>query len=131
MVHIYLICILCVHILWCHNCPYYILVCIQVGDIEKRLLECVEKARDEKEKAEEECYSVKGKAKDLKFIVGTWCGNVWWGIGAFGTWDRRLHEANGTSRKAHEVKYISIYGCTLSNYGITWCGRKSAVLSEV
>ena len=31
--HIYLICILCGHILWCHNCPYHILVCIQAGDI--------------------------------------------------------------------------------------------------
>ena len=71
--HIYLICIVCAHILWCHNCPYHILVCIQVGNIatdtEKRLLECVEKTRDEKEKAEEECYSVKCKARDLKQLL--------------------------------------------------------------
>ena len=71
--HIYLICILCAHILWCHNCPYHILVCVQVGDIatdtEKRLLECVENARDEKEKAQEECYSVKCKVKDLKQLL--------------------------------------------------------------
>ena len=67
--HIYLICILCGYVIWCHNCPYHILVHIQVGDTatdtEKNLLECVGNARDEKEKAEEESYSVKCKARDL------------------------------------------------------------------
>ena len=71
--HIYLICILCAHILRCHNCPYHILVCIQAGDMptykEKRLLECVQKARDEKKKAEEDCYSVKQKAIELKQLL--------------------------------------------------------------
>ena len=68
--HIYLICILCAHIILCHNCPYHILVHIQVGNIttdkEQRLLKCVGNARDEKEKAEQECDLVKCKVKDLK-----------------------------------------------------------------
>ena len=33
------------------------------------LLECVGNARDEKQKAEQECYLVKGKAKDLKRLL--------------------------------------------------------------
>ena len=70
MVHIYLICILCAHIILCHNFPYHILVHIQVGNIptdkKTRLLKCVENARDEKDKAEQEYDLVKCKAKDLK-----------------------------------------------------------------
>ena len=71
--HIYLICILYAHILWCHNYPYDILVCIQAGEIptytEKKLSECVQKARDEKETAEAECYLVKEKARELKRLL--------------------------------------------------------------
>ena len=51
------------------NCPYHILVHIQVDNIttdkEQRLLKCVGNARDEKEKAEQECDLVKYKVKDL------------------------------------------------------------------
>ena len=46
---------------------------MQAGNIpthtEKRLLECVQNARDEQKKAEEECYSVKQKAKVLKLLM--------------------------------------------------------------
>ena len=56
--HIYLMCILCGHIILYHNCPYHILVHIQVGNTticqEERLLKCVENAQDEKKKAEKE-----------------------------------------------------------------------------
>ena len=69
--HIYLIRVLCGHIIWCHNCWYHILVHIQIGDTatdkEKRLVECVRNARDAKEKAEEENDSVMSKARDLKW----------------------------------------------------------------
>ena len=57
-------------------------------------------------------------------IVGTWCGNVWWGIGVFGWRDRRLQEEYETGRKADEMKYISIYGCTCNNNGSTWRAGK-------
>ena len=71
--HIYLICILCAHIILCHDFLYHILVNIQVGNIptdkEKRLLKCVENARDEKDKKEQECDLVKCKAKDLKPLL--------------------------------------------------------------
>ena len=68
---IYLICLLCEHIIWCHNCPYHILVHIQAGDTatdkEKRLFECVGNAREPKEKVEQESYSVMCKERDLKW----------------------------------------------------------------
>ena len=68
--HVYVMYILYAHIILCHNCPYNILVHIQVGntttDQEQRLLKCVENARDEREKAEKEYDLVKCKAKDLK-----------------------------------------------------------------
>ena len=71
--HIYLICILYAHILWCHNYPYDILVHIQAGEIptnaERKLLECVQKARDDKKTAETECYVVKEKARELKWLL--------------------------------------------------------------
>ena len=71
--YIYLICIVYAHILWCHNYPYDILVCIQAGEIatctEKKLSECVQKAWDEKERAEAECDSVKEKARELKRLL--------------------------------------------------------------
>ena len=41
-------CIGCEHIILCYNCPYHILVHIQLGETttheEQRLLKCVEKA---------------------------------------------------------------------------------------
>ena len=91
---------------------------------EKRLLEWVQKARDEKKKAEEVLFS-EVESNRVETIVGIWCGNVWWGIGAFGWRDRRLQEEYETSGKANEIKYVSIYGCTFNNNGGTWCGRKS------
>ena len=95
MVHIYiLICILCGHIIWHHNCPYHILVHIQVGDSatdeEKRLLSCVRNARDAKEKAEQENYSVMWSSKRFEGMVSAWCWNVPWGITAFGEWHQKL-----------------------------------------
>ena len=66
-------CILCGHIILCHNCPYHILVHIQVGNTtthqEERLLKCVKNARDERKKVEKECDLVKCKAQDLKQLL--------------------------------------------------------------
>ena len=74
-----MICIVYVHISWCHNYPYDILVHIQAGEIatctEQRLSECVEKAVDKKETAEAECDLVK-ESKRVEMIVDTWCGDV-------------------------------------------------------
>ena len=65
-----LLCIACEHIILCHNCPYHILVHIQLGETttceEQRLLKCVENAKDKKEKAEKERDLLNCKAKDLK-----------------------------------------------------------------
>ena len=64
--HIYLICIVCVHISWCYNYPYHILVHIEAAGIEtstkERLVECVRKACNKKETAEAVCDSMKEKA---------------------------------------------------------------------
>ena len=71
--HIYLMCILCGHIILCHNCPYHILVHIHVGNTtthqEQRLLKCMENAWDEKEKAQKEHDLVKYRAQDLKQLL--------------------------------------------------------------
>ena len=44
--HKYVICILFAHITSCHDCPYHILVHLQVGDVhtdvEQRLSECID-----------------------------------------------------------------------------------------
>ena len=68
-----MICIVYVHISWCHNYPHDILVHIQAGEIatytEKRLSECVEKAWDKKETTEAECDLVKEKARELKWLL--------------------------------------------------------------
>ena len=49
----YVICILFAHITSYHDCPYYILVHLQVGDVgtgaEQRLSECIDNAQCEKE----------------------------------------------------------------------------------
>ena len=53
--------------------------------------------------------------------VGTQCGNVWWGIGTFGAWDRRLQEENGTSRKTNEVKssaFMSAHSAMMEVLGV-------------
>ena len=54
--HIYLICIVYVHISWYYNYPYHILVHIGAAGIEtstkERLVECVRKACNKKEMAE-------------------------------------------------------------------------------
>ena len=71
--HIYLMCIVCEHIILCHNCPYHILLHIQLGDTttheEERWLKCVENARDKKENAEKERDLLNCKAKDLKWLL--------------------------------------------------------------
>ena len=71
--HIYFTCILFAHITSCYDFLYHVLVNIQVGNVptheEKRLAECVEKARHEKEKTKKECNLVKRKAKDLKRLL--------------------------------------------------------------
>ena len=68
--HKYVIYILFACITSCHDCPYHILVHLQVGDVctdaEKRLSECIDNAQCEKEKTEEECDLVKYKVKCLK-----------------------------------------------------------------
>ena len=68
--HIYLICIVCVHISWCHYYPYHILVHIEAGGIKtstkERLVECVTKACNKKETAEAVSVSMKEKAQHLK-----------------------------------------------------------------
>ena len=73
MLHIYVICILFAHITSCHDFPYHILVNIQVGDVptdtEKRLSPCIENARCEKEKTEQECDLVKCKVRCLKKLL--------------------------------------------------------------
>ena len=48
--------------------------CIHVQ--KKKLSECVQKARDEKETAEAECDLVKEKARELKLLFGTQYGDV-------------------------------------------------------
>ena len=61
-------CILFADITSCNVFLPHVLVNIQVGNVlmngEKRLSECVEKARHEKEKKEKECDLVKRKARD-------------------------------------------------------------------
>ena len=68
-----MICILFAHITSCHHFPYHILVNIQVGDVptdaEKRLSQCMENARCEKEKTEQEYDLVKCKVKCLKILL--------------------------------------------------------------
>ena len=67
--HIYLICIVCVHILWYYNYPYHILVHIEAVGMEtltkERLVECVRKACNKKEMAEAVYDSMKEKARHL------------------------------------------------------------------
>ena len=66
-------CILSVHITSHHDCPYHILVHLQVGDVhtdaEQRLSECIDNARCEKEKKEQECDLVKYQVKCLKRLL--------------------------------------------------------------
>ena len=68
-----MICIVYVHISWCHNYPYHILVHIEAGEIltstKDRLLECVAKACNKKQKAEAECDAVQKKAWQLKELL--------------------------------------------------------------
>ena len=129
--HIYLICILCAHMILCHNFQYHILVHIQVGDIptdkEKRLLKCVENARDEKDKAEQECDLVKCKAKDLKqlLVPGVEMSDKVLEdlVNEIEDYQKKMKQAE----KINEVKFVSIYGCTFSHNGSTLCSRESAV----
>ena len=71
--HIYLICIVYVHISWCHNYPYHFLVHIQAGEIATsttdRLSECVAKACNKKQTSEAECDAVKKQAWQLKELL--------------------------------------------------------------
>ena len=61
------------HIILYHNCPYHILVHIQLGETttheEQRLLKCVENAQDKKEKAKKEHDLLNCKAKDFKWLL--------------------------------------------------------------
>ena len=67
--HIYLICVVCVHILWYYNYPYHILVHIEAAGIntltKERLAESVQKACDRKDTADEVCGLMKKKAQHL------------------------------------------------------------------
>ena len=67
--HIYLICVVCVHISWYYNYPYHILVHIEAAGINRltkeRLAESVQKACDRKDMADEVYGSMKEKARCL------------------------------------------------------------------
>ena len=73
LTHKYVICILFAHITSCHDCPYHILVHLQVGDVctdaEQRLSACIDNALCKKEKTEQECDLVKYKEKCLKRLL--------------------------------------------------------------
>ena len=64
--HIYLICIVYVHISWYYNYPYHILVHIEAAGIDtltkERLVECVQKACNGKEMADAVYGLMKEKA---------------------------------------------------------------------
>ena len=129
--HIYLICILCTHIILCHSFLYHILVHIQVGNIatdkEKRLIKCVENVINEKDKAEQECDLMKCKVNDLKqlLVPGVEMSDqeLEHLVNEIQDYQKKMEQA----RKTNEVKFISIYDCTFSHNGSTWCSRENAV----
>ena len=126
-----MICIVYVHISWCHNYPYDILVHVQTGEIatctEKRLSECVKKAEDKKETAEVECDLVKEKARELKplLVPGVeMCDDELEDLVAE---IENYKKSMQVAEKGNESKYISIYGCSCNNTWSTWWGQKSAI----
>ena len=109
-----------VHILWCHNYPYHILVDIQACEIPtstaERLSECVAKAHN-KGDSRSRMWFGKEESTRVERIVGTWHGDMWWWISGFSCRDQRLQKEYASGRKENESKCISIYGCSC-NY--TW-----------
>ena len=65
----YVICILFAHITSYHDCPYHILIHLQVGDMdtgaEQRLADCIGNAQYEKEQTEQACDLVRYKVTCL------------------------------------------------------------------
>ena len=71
--HLYLICVVYVHISWYYNYPYHILVHIEAAGIntlmKERLAQSVQKACDSKDSADEVCSSMKKKAWHLMELL--------------------------------------------------------------
>ena len=69
----YVICILLAHITSYHDCPYHILVHLQVGDVdtgtEQRLADCIDNAQCEKERTEQACDLVRYKVTCLRRLL--------------------------------------------------------------
>ena len=75
LTQIYVICILFAHITSYHDCPYHILVHLQVGDVctgvDHRLSECIDNVQCEKERTEQACDLVRYKVEMFEKAIRT------------------------------------------------------------